>query len=201
MTTTGQTRPADPAPDNTPSAPDFTVWDMLDSFTIAEAVSLWLNMEPVDNDVSTGPYKRKALARALAEKLGLTDDHCGPDNLIDRNALRSLAIDSNKRPPYLFPEDRQKEIAEESAQEKPLGRRERTTFLIIVAALCEMATLDLSQPDKAAACIETQTALMGVRLDPGGISDKLKEIPDAIGSKKTQLANLSTLRGAAKHRN
>ncbi|WP_295586870.1 hypothetical protein [uncultured Lamprocystis sp.] len=198
---TGHDRPADPAPDTPPTAPDFTAWDMLDSFTIAEAASLWLNVEPLDNDVLIGPYKRQALARALADKLGLTDGHCGPDKMVDRNALRSLAIESNKRPPFLFPEDRQGDSAEEDAQGKSLGKRERTTFLIIVAALCDIANFDLSQGHKVAGAIANQTSLNGVPIDSGGIAEKLKEIPKAIESKKKQIDGLSGLGRAANHRN
>jgi hypothetical protein len=64
--------------------------------------------------------------------------------------------------------------------EKPLKQRERTTLLVIIAALAELPKIDVSKPSKAAAAIESQTMLMGARVSARRIEDHLKRIPAAL---------------------
>jgi hypothetical protein len=64
--------------------------------------------------------------------------------------------------------------------EKPLGRRERNTLLVIIGALAELPKIDVKKPSGAAVAIEAQTALMGARVAARTIEDHLKRIPDAI---------------------
>jgi hypothetical protein len=70
-------------------------------------------------------------------------------------------------------------IAEKS-EKKPLGKRERDTLLIIIAALARMAQIDLKKPSKAAANIEGETERMGARVSERTILDHLHRIPEAL---------------------
>ena len=65
--------------------------------------------------------------------------------------------------------------------ERPLGRRERTTLLVIIAALAELAKIDVTKPAKAGATIESQTSLLGAQVSSRAIQDHLKLIPEALG--------------------
>jgi hypothetical protein len=68
--------------------------------------------------------------------------------------------------------------------EKPIERRERTTLLVMIAALAKMARLDVAKPSSAAAAIESQTSQMGVRVAARTIENHLKRIPDALESRE-----------------
>src|ERR1700722_18386907 len=63
--------------------------------------------------------------------------------------------------------------------DRPVGPRERTTLLLIIAALAELARIDVKKPSKAATSIESQTALMGARVAARTIENHLKLIPEA----------------------
>lgn len=67
--------------------------------------------------------------------------------------------------------------------EKPVERRERNTLLVILAALADMARIDLSKPSAAGATIESKTAHMGVRIAARTIENHLKRIPEALESR------------------
>jgi len=67
--------------------------------------------------------------------------------------------------------------------ERILGNRERTTLLVIIAALAKLPKIDVTHPSKAAEAIESETALMGARVAKRTIENHLKRIPDAIESK------------------
>jgi hypothetical protein len=64
--------------------------------------------------------------------------------------------------------------------EKPLEQRERTTLLVIIAALAELAKIDVTKPAKAGATIESQTALLGVEVSSRAIQNHLNRIPEAL---------------------
>jgi hypothetical protein len=68
--------------------------------------------------------------------------------------------------------------------DKPLGRRERTSLLVIIAALAELAKIDVTKPAKAGATIESQAALLGAELTSRAIQNHLKLIPEALGRDK-----------------
>jgi hypothetical protein len=68
--------------------------------------------------------------------------------------------------------------------EKPLGTRERNTLLIIIAALATKAKVDINKTTKAGETIEKFTDELGSHVDHGTIEDKLKQIPDALESRK-----------------
>ena len=71
----------------------------------------------------------------------------------------------------------------EGTDTKPLERRERTTLLVIIAALAKLAKIDLAKPSSAAAAIENQTELLGARVASRTIEDHLKRVADAIESR------------------
>ena len=67
--------------------------------------------------------------------------------------------------------------------DRPVGQRERTTLLVIVAALAKLARIDVAKPSSAATSLESQTALMGARVAARTIENHLKRIPEALESK------------------
>lgn len=70
--------------------------------------------------------------------------------------------------------------------ERPVERRERNTLLVILAALADMARIDVSKPSAAGATIESKTAQMGVRVAARTIENHLKRIPEALESRSEE---------------
>lgn len=66
------------------------------------------------------------------------------------------------------------------APDKPLSTRERTSLLLIIAALCKEAKINYSKPTTAAENILHQLDGMGASLSPRAIEEHLKKIPDAL---------------------
>lgn len=64
--------------------------------------------------------------------------------------------------------------------DKPLGERERATLLIIVAALCKEANIDISKPAKAGQTIERAISQLGVAVAARTIADHINRIPEAL---------------------
>jgi hypothetical protein len=71
----------------------------------------------------------------------------------------------------------------DKAPEKPIERRERTTLLVIIAALAKLAKIDVAKPSSAAAAIESQTTLMGARVAARTIENHLRRISEALESR------------------
>jgi hypothetical protein len=71
----------------------------------------------------------------------------------------------------------------DKAQEKPIERRERTTLLVMIAALAKLAKIDVAKPSSAATAIESQTALMGARIAARTIENHLKRVSEALDSR------------------
>jgi hypothetical protein len=69
--------------------------------------------------------------------------------------------------------------AAEKPKDKPLGKRERDTLLVIIAALAEMAKLNLNTPSAAAAAIESKTVEMGARVAARTIENHLNSVREA----------------------
>ena len=67
--------------------------------------------------------------------------------------------------------------------ERPVELREKTTLLVIIAALADLARIDVARPSKAAAAIESQTALLGARVAARTVENHLKSIPEALERK------------------
>jgi hypothetical protein len=77
--------------------------------------------------------------------------------------------------------DLEKRLAEpDQRAEKPLERRERDTLLVIIAALAELAEIDVKKPAAAGTAIESQAALLGAEVSSRAIQNHLKRIPDAL---------------------
>jgi hypothetical protein len=68
----------------------------------------------------------------------------------------------------------------EKPEKKPLRKRERTTLLIIIAALANLAKIDWKRPSKAASLIAGETERMGARVSDRSILDHLHRIPAAL---------------------
>ena len=67
--------------------------------------------------------------------------------------------------------------------EGPVGRRERSTLLLIIAALAKLARINVAKPSSAEASIESETALMGARVAARTIENHLRRIPEALENK------------------
>jgi hypothetical protein len=77
--------------------------------------------------------------------------------------------------------DLEKRLAEpDQRAEKPLEQRERDTLLVIIAALAELAKIDVKKPKTAGDKIETRTALLGAEVSSRAIQDHLNRIPEAL---------------------
>lgn len=75
-------------------------------------------------------------------------------------------------------------IAEpEPGTDRPVGRRERSTLLVIIAALAKLARVDIAKASSAAVAIENETVLMGARVAARTIEEHLKRIPEALENK------------------
>ena len=64
--------------------------------------------------------------------------------------------------------------------EKPVERRERNTLLVMVAALAQLARIDVSKASAASTAIESKTVQMGARVAARTIENHLKRIPEAL---------------------
>jgi hypothetical protein len=64
--------------------------------------------------------------------------------------------------------------------ERPVEQRERTTLLAIIAALAQLAKIDVTKPGSAAEAIESQTVRMDARVSSRAILNHLKLIPEAL---------------------
>jgi len=69
---------------------------------------------------------------------------------------------------------------QDASTEQPVRQRERTTLLVLVAALASAAKVDISKPSKAAGTIEALTQDLGARVSARAIEEHLKRVPDAI---------------------
>jgi len=67
--------------------------------------------------------------------------------------------------------------------ERPVGQRERTTLLVIIAALAELNGIDVKKPSKAALEIESATIRMGARVAARTIEEHLRHIREAMEKK------------------
>ncbi|EGV32614.1 hypothetical protein ThidrDRAFT_1099 [Thiorhodococcus drewsii AZ1] len=74
-------------------------------------------------------------------------------------------------------------------REKPLDPRERKTLLRLIAALCDLAQLDLEQPYKSAEVIRVKLETLGITLKTDTIAEKLKALPEVIPPPPTPTTN------------
>jgi len=82
-----------------------------------------------------------------------------------------------------------KELAEEKptpdALDEPLGERERTTLLAIIAALAKKAKIDVSHSSAAAGRIEEMTGRLGVRVAARTAENHLKKVRKLLDERGT----------------
>jgi hypothetical protein len=64
--------------------------------------------------------------------------------------------------------------------ERPVEQRERTSLLAMIAALAQLAKIDVTKPSSAAEAIESQTVRMDARVSSRTILNHLKLIPEAL---------------------
>jgi hypothetical protein len=64
--------------------------------------------------------------------------------------------------------------------DRPVGTRERTTLLLIIAALANLPKVNLSTPSAAAVAIESETIRLGARVAARTVEEHLKLIPGAL---------------------
>ena len=69
--------------------------------------------------------------------------------------------------------------------QKPMGERERTTLLTIIAALAKEIGIDISKPSKAGGLIGNLTEQLGAPVSPRTIEDHLKRIPDSLEKRRS----------------
>jgi hypothetical protein len=67
---------------------------------------------------------------------------------------------------------------------RPVGRRERSTLLVIIGALAALAKFDVRKPSAAAAAIETQTTLMEARVSRRTIENHLNLVSEALEDRR-----------------
>lgn len=72
----------------------------------------------------------------------------------------------------------------EVAQARELGTKERNSLLLIIAAACEYAKLDVTTHAKTAGVLKDKAALMGVQIGETTIENHLKKIPDVLAARK-----------------
>ena len=100
-------------------------------------------------------------------------------------AVRPHALDAvvaSLPSPSLGPEEQQPSKPGDTTDplDRPLGERERTTLLTIIAALALEAEIDIPTPSKAGGIIETRTIELDARVSARSIEDHLKRIPEAL---------------------
>jgi hypothetical protein len=84
----------------------------------------------------------------------------------------------------LEPISRKFKVSEpEPGTDRPVGRRERSTLLVIIAALAKLARIDVAKPSSAAVAIESETVLMGTRVAARTIEEHLRRVPEALENK------------------
>jgi hypothetical protein len=64
--------------------------------------------------------------------------------------------------------------------EKPLEQRERDTLLVIIAALADLAKINVKKPATAGEKIGTRAAVLGAEVSSRAIQDHLNRIPEAL---------------------
>ena len=67
--------------------------------------------------------------------------------------------------------------------EKPLGARERTTLLTIIAALATAAQIDMSKPTKAGGTMAALISPMGFGVAPNTVAGHLRTLRTTLWGK------------------
>lgn len=152
------------------TAPTWSVWDMRDRFSVAEAAFLWLNMTPMTCATSEllsaehhFPVEVQVLAweieRECTTRVSVDGDPQWLQLSVPREELESLAERKGVRPLFLFPGDRRPEMTSEpeaTAEASPAARlSQRTTnepsqdtlYQVIRALALALAETDREKPE------------------------------------------------------
>jgi hypothetical protein len=127
----------------------------------------------VASTVADVPEKNMDLLRRLMSEA----DQITQRRARDRQIAQPVASSTTRAD---LPHSKAKEIPKAPANDQPPGARERSTLLVIIAALARSADVDISGSWKAAERIEALTNTLGARVSARTIFNKLKEIPDAL---------------------
>ncbi len=131
----------------------------------------------------------KLMCRFTGEELGgnlkLVKPFNNPDNYFPAGALPDDSVLVVRTSALQALEQRLSAVDKpaEASAEKPVERRERSTLLVMIAALAEIAKVDVKHPSKAATAIESQTARMGARVAARTIEGHLNRIGEALDSR------------------
>jgi hypothetical protein len=153
------------------TTPTWSVWDMRDRFSVAEAAFLWLNMTPMTCATSEllgaehqFPVEVQVVAweieRECTTRVSVDGDPQWLQLSVPREELESLAERKGVRPLFLFPGDRQPEMTREpetTAEASPAARLSQrptnepsqdTLYQVIRALTLALAETDREKPEQ-----------------------------------------------------
>lgn len=158
---------------------DWSVYDLLDKFTVWQAAFLWLEWKPSHQEHI--PAEVSIMENALineVEKLRPGDEkyeQCFgiPSGLkVSRQELINFAIEKGRKPKFLFPEER-----ENTSSKDALDSRQRNTYLKLIKAF--LKKLDINLEDRgASAQVKSLVELVGLNLSEDTIRKVLKEVKE-----------------------
>ena len=159
------------------------------SWTRQEFVSWLCGRDPATVPASPDEWDADLQrAEKLAERAGgLKAEHAGAktsgDRESDYHVRRDDAIRWAVNNKALFPNC---PMSEDNLLAEPdvLDTRERTTLLVMIAALARQAKLDITEPTKAAGVIEADALALGVKLDARTITSHLGRVAEALERKR-----------------
>lgn len=173
--------------------PDWGYWEEFGEVQLWQAASLACDVDPRALVLDGVPIIRfiHGFPQAVSELLGLAKANIGaggklkvPKSNEPLEARKvslvnfgqwavSVGIDL---PPEFPGKPEAKTVVEETA----LGERERTTLLVIIAALAKELRLDISQPSKTAISIEALIGKMGASVSARAIENHLNRASMAV---------------------
>lgn len=161
-------------------AEEFDVEHLYQSLTGGPACEMQ-SLEGVFVTDGAGTYC-KLMSRFTAEELKLSEPYDNPQNYFPAGTLPDDSVFVVRVSALQALEARLSTVEKspETPPDKPVERRERSTLLVMIAALAEIAKVDVKHPSKAATAIESQTALMGARVAARTIEGHLNRIGEAL---------------------
>lgn len=96
-----------------------------------------------------------------------------------RTSLDALKDVPDEKPPEKV------EQQSSSLEDKPLGTKERNTYLILIAALCAELKIDTTRAAKSANIIKDVANRNGLAIGESTIEGILKKLPDAVAARSS----------------
>ena len=157
-------------------------YKLLDSWSIPELAALCCGVDP--RLTALAPFERAfSRANVFGEATAFEEATDQVNAGIRAGVLQTIPTTKTQRDVAFKPSEAIPWAAEKYpnsfpyvADEKPLDARERTTLLLIIAALAQHAKLDLSHPSKASQVIAAELEIIGESRDPKTISTHLKAV-------------------------